>query len=85
MEENEGILKFANRIRQLASVLKAMNVEISESEKAMALLNGLPEEYKSIITALDALDSKETELSWEHVKGRLLQEEQRINMRTRRQ
>ncbi len=37
MEENEGILKFANRIRQLASVLKAMNVDISESEKAMAI------------------------------------------------
>ncbi len=28
MEENEGILKFANRIRQFASVLKAMDVEI---------------------------------------------------------
>ncbi len=53
MQENEGILKFANRIRQLASVLKAMDVEISESEKAKwALLNGLPEEYKSIISPL---------------------------------
>ncbi len=83
MKKKEGILKFANRILQLASVLKAMDVEISESEKAMALLNGLPEEYKSIITALDALDSEETELSWEHVKGRLLQEEQRINMRAK--
>ncbi len=60
-----------------------MDVTVSESEKAMALLNGLPEEYKSIITALDALDSKETELEWEHVKGRLLQEEQRINMRAK--
>ena len=80
-QENEGVLKFSNRIRQLASVLKDMAVDISESEMSMALLNGLPEEYKSIITALDALN--ETELDWEHVKARLLQEEQRINMRNK--
>ncbi len=50
---------------------------------AMALLNGLPEEYKSLITALDAVDSDGKELKWEHVEARLLQEEQRITMRNK--
>ena len=53
-----------------------MNVSISENEMAMALLNGLPDEYPSVISALDALDSEESELSWEHNKARVLQEEQ---------
>ena len=79
--ETESVLKFANRIRQLAATLKTMRVEISESEMAMALLNGLPDEYNALISALDALDSEETQLKWEHVKARVLQEEQRICMR----
>ncbi len=41
MEGNESVLKFANRIRQLAASLKAMNVDIPQSEMAMALLNRL--------------------------------------------
>ena len=51
---------------------------------AMALLNGLPDEFKSLISALDALDaldSDESELKWEHIETRVLQEEQRIAMR----
>ena len=41
MNTDESVLQFANRIRQLAATLKSMNVIISESEMAMALLNGL--------------------------------------------
>ena len=84
MADNEPILKFSNRIRQLASTLKNMSVPISESEMAMALLNGLPDEYHSLISALDTIDSDGRELSWDHVKSRVLQEEQRINARTRK-
>ncbi len=80
-EESESILQFANRIRHLSATLATMNVTISESEKAMALLNGLPDEYRALISALDAVDSDESELNWEHVKSRVLQEEQRIVMR----
>ena len=79
--ETESILKFSNRIRQLSSSLKSMNVIISESEMAMALLNGLPDEYRALISGLDTIDSNESELSWEHVKARVLQEEQRIEAR----
>ncbi len=81
MVENESVLKFANRIRQLAASLKAMNVDIPQSEKEMALVNGLPEEYNALISALDTVDDDEGEHNWESVKSRVMQGEQRINMR----
>ena len=84
MADNEPILKFSNRIRQLASTLKNMSVPVSESEMAMALPNGLPDEYHSLISALDTIGSDGHELSWAHVKSRVLQEEQRINARTKK-
>ena len=49
----------------------------------MALLNGLPNEYNALISALDAIDYQEKDLKWEFVKSRILQEEQRICMRTK--
>jgi len=83
MSTDESVLRFANRIRQLAATLKSMGVEISESEMAMALLNGLPDEYNALISALDAIDENETELKFEFIKSRVMQEEQRIQMRTK--
>ena len=59
-----------------------MNVEISGSEMAIALLNGLPEEYNALISALDAIDEDETKLKFEFIKSRVIQEEQRIIMHT---
>ena len=83
MGTEESVLQFANRIRQLAATLKSMNVIISESEMAMALLNGLPEEYNALISALDAIDEDETKLRFEFIKARIMQEEQRIAMRSK--
>ena len=83
LAETETVLPFSNRIQQLAAILKAMNVEISESEKAMVLLNGLPDKYNALISALDAIDDQETDLKWEFIKSRILQEEQHIGMRAR--
>ena len=60
-----------------------MNVMILESEMAMALLNGLPEEYNALISALDAIDENATKLKFEFIKSRVIQEEQRIMMRTK--
>ena len=80
-EENETVLSFSNRILHLSSTLKSMSVDIDDSEMAMALLNGLPDEYSSLISALDALGSEESQLNFEFVKARIMQEEQRINMR----
>lgn len=54
MHENESVLSFCNRIRQLAATLKSMNVAIDDAEMVMAVLNGLPERFDSLISALDA-------------------------------
>ena len=83
MNSNESVLKFSNRIRHLAATLKSMNVSISDSEMAMALLNGLPDEYNALISALDAIDEDESELDFEFIKSRVMQEEQRISMRVK--
>ncbi len=60
-----------------------MDVSISESEMALALLNGLPEEYNDLISALNAIDEDETKLKFEFIKSRIIQGEQRIMMRTK--
>ena len=49
----------------------------------MALLNGLPEEYNSQTSALDAIDEDETKLKFEFIKSRVIEEEQRIVMRSK--
>ncbi len=47
----------------------------------MAVLNGLPERFDSLICALDALGNDNDTFTLEFVKSRLLQEEQRMKMR----
>ena len=51
-----------------------MAVMIDDSEMAMELLNGLPEQFDSLISALDALGDEDEGLSFEHVKSRVMQE-----------
>lgn len=79
--EEETVLQFSNRIRQLASTLKSMNVTIEDNEMAMALLNGLPDPFDPLISALDAIGNEGDDLEFDHVKSRVMQEEQRIGMR----
>ena len=80
MKDNEKVLNFINRVRQLASTLKSMNAQVDDAEVAMAILNGLPEQYSGLIVALDALGDDRS-LTTELVKSKLLQEEQRIKSR----
>ena len=75
MCSDECVFQFSSRIRQLSATLKSMNVVISESEMAMALLNGLSEEYSALISALNAIDEDETRLKFEFIKLRVIQEE----------
>ncbi len=82
LQEGESILQFANRIRLLAATLKSMKVLIDESEVAMAMLNGLPEAYDPLISAIDAISGEDDKLQFDYVKSRIIQEEQRINART---
>lgn len=81
MNPNEKILTYITRIRHLSTILKSMGVQVDDEEVAMAVLNGLPTTYGNIITALDALGD-DSKFTLEFVKSRLLQEEQRNNMRT---
>lgn len=68
-------------MKQLAATLKSMDVDIDDEELAMAALNGLPSSYESLIFALDALGTDEKAFTFDLVKSRLLQEEQRANER----
>ena len=82
MQTGEKVLTYLNRVKQLAATLKSMNVEIDDQEIAMAALNGLPSSYESLIIALDALGNDEKVFTFDLVKSRLLQEEQRASERT---
>ena len=85
MHDNEKILPFAARIRQMAATLKSMSINIEDGEMAMALLNGLPDRFDSLISALDASHTDDKQLTFELVcmcgQSRCLQEEQRHTQR----
>lgn len=55
MNENEKVLMISARIRQLASSLKSMGVDIDHKELATDLLNGPPDRLDNLISALVAL------------------------------
>eukprot|EP00171_Calliarthron_tuberculosum_P005101 IDg5101t1 len=75
MRNGEKMMVYINRVRQMALTLESMNVTIDDKELAMAVLNGLPERYQSIITALDAIGDEDASFTFDKVRSRLLQEE----------
>ncbi len=81
MEKGEKMLTYLNRVKQLAATLKSMKVDIDDKEIAMAALNGLPSTYEGLIVALDALGNDDKSFTFDLVKSRLLQEEQRATER----
>ncbi len=58
-----------------------MGVDIDDQELAMAVLNGLPERFDSLICAFDVLENESDTFTLEFVKSRLLREEQRMKVR----
>lgn len=56
---------------------------IDDQEMAMVVLNGLLERFTSLMNAIDALGKEDESFSFEHVKSRLLQEEQRTEIRAK--
>ncbi len=60
-----------------------MDVTIDDKEIAMAVLNGLPPRFETIITALDAIGDDNASFTFDKVRSRLLQEERRSTMRTK--
>ena len=81
LKDDEKVLEFASRIRRLADTLKSMGVIVEDSEMAMALLNGLPDRFDGLISAIDALCTSEESFTFEFVKSRCTQEEHRQNIR----
>ena len=65
------ILQLANRIRQLAGTLKSMSMSIDDKDMAMAFLNGLPDRFDSLISALDRLGDSDKSFTLEFVKSRV--------------
>eukprot|EP00171_Calliarthron_tuberculosum_P023570 IDg23570t1 len=81
MFSSEKMLTYMNRVRQMALALQSMSVDIDDKELAMAILNGLPSSYSTVITALDAIGDEYDSFTLEKARIRLLQEEQRRSLR----
>ena len=73
----ESMLDHISNLKSLHDQLKEMGVKIDDKELAMTLLASLPEKYKPLITALDAVG--EADLSYEKVKNMILNDEDRAN------
>lgn len=56
-------------------------MSVNDKKIAMAALNGFPPSYRSLIRALDALRNDDDMVTFDLVKSRLLQEEQRASER----
>ncbi len=52
----------------MASVLEWIRVVNNDKEKAMAVLNGLPSRYETIITALDAIGYDDPSFTFDKVR-----------------
>ena len=70
-----NMLEHITYLRSLHDQLKEMGCAIDDKELAMTLLASLPEDFKPLITALDAVG--EDNLSFEKVKGMLLNDADR--------
>lgn len=79
MKRNKKVLTFINRVGNLNFVLETMGVDVDDDEVATTGLNGLPEEFDYINTALDTLG--EDYLSISLVKSRLPHGEKRQLLR----
>ena len=75
-QNGSNMLEHINNLRSLHDQLKEMGVDIDDKELAMTLLASLPENFKPLITALDAVG--EANLSFEKVKGMLLNDADRV-------
>ena len=64
------MLEHVNQLRSLHDQLKEMGETVDDKELAMTLLASLPQEFKPLITALDAVG--EDNLYFNKVKGMLL-------------
>lgn len=67
--------------RHLSATLPAIGFVVEGKEMAMEALNGLPDRFDHLVSALDALGSECKHFTLEFVRSRLLQEEERVMFR----
>ena len=65
MQQSEKVIDFINGIRTLASTLKSIHGIIDDSEMAIAVQNGLSNDYDHLISALDALGNDDESFALE--------------------
>lgn len=80
MDVSERVIQIINRTKQLATDLKAMEVNVHDQEFAMIILCGLPSKFEHLIVAINA-HADDKKLSLDFVKSRLLRKEQRMSDR----
>ena len=71
------MLEHINHLKSLHDQLKEMGVNTDNGELTMTLLASLPDEFKPLITALDAVG--EEHVTFEKVKAMLLNDADRIS------
>jgi hypothetical protein len=71
-----NMLEHINHVKSLHDQLKEMGANIDDGELAMTLLASLPDEFKPLITTLDAVG--EEKITFEKVKAMLLNDADRI-------
>ena len=72
-----NMLAHINHMRSLHDQMKEMGINVDDKGLAMTLLGSLPEQFKPLITALDAVG--EDNLSFEKVKGMLQNDADRMS------
>ena len=77
-----NMLEHINHLKSLHDQLKEMGINVDDKELAMTLLTSLPEEFKPLITALDAVG--DDNLSFDKVKNMLLNDVDRTNTSSQR-
>lgn len=70
-------MSFADRVRQLFDTLKTIKITIDDNELAISFLNGFPERFDSLISALNAVSGKDKIFSFSYVIDQCEQEEKR--------
>ena len=73
MKENESVNSYVARINQLVMLLVGIGEKVSDTEKISVLLNGLPDEYNSVVDSL----STQSNVSYETACNLLRDKEER--------
>jgi len=70
LQDDQNMQEYISAVLRLVEQLRGVGEEVSDQQVATLLLCGLPDEYETLITALEARD--EDELTLEYVKNKLV-------------